>query len=112
MKFFYKETGMIQHKVDFHQLKWESPLPGVRHKYLIQNDVKLRLVEYTPDMPAHWCENGHYGYLLEGKMEIEYADEKIIYQPGEGLFIPDGEPHRHRAWVLTKKAVVFFVEKA
>jgi len=103
---------MIQHKVDFNQLKWESPLPGVRHKFLAQNHVKLRLVEYTPDMPLHWCQKGHYGYLLEGKMEVEYTFEKIIYQAGDGIFIPDGEQYQHRARVLTSKVLVFFMENA
>jgi len=102
---------VIQRKVAFHQLNWESPLPGIRHKFLIQDNLKLRLVEYTADMPLHWCEKGHFGYLLEGKMEVEYPNEKIIYQPGDGLFIPDGQAHRHQARVLTPKAVVFFVEK-
>ena len=103
---------MICYRVDFQLIPWSSPANGVREKVYRTGHRQLRLVEYSREMPSHWCEKGHYGYLLEGKMEIEYADEKIIYQPGEGLFIPDGEPHRHRARVLTKKAVVFFVEKA
>jgi quercetin dioxygenase-like cupin family protein len=102
---------VIQRKVDFNKLEWESPLPGIKQKFLIQNDLKLRLVEYTPDMPLHWCEKGHYGLLLEGKMEVEYVDEKIIYKSGDGFFIPDAEAHRHQARVLSEKALVFFVER-
>jgi hypothetical protein len=44
-------------------------------------------------------------------MEIEYENAKIIYKPGEGIFIPDGPDHKHRGRVLSEKALVFFVEK-
>jgi quercetin dioxygenase-like cupin family protein len=44
-------------------------------------------------------------------MEIEYETAKIIYNPGDGIFIPDGPEHKHRARVLSGKAVVFFLEK-
>lgn len=70
--------------------------------------IKLNL---TYDVPPHWCEKGHYGYLIEGQMEIEYENEKIIYNPGDGIFIPDGPKHKHKGKVLSKKALVFFMEK-
>jgi quercetin dioxygenase-like cupin family protein len=44
-------------------------------------------------------------------MEIEYENEKIIYNPGDGIFIPDGSEHKHKGKVLSKKALVFFIEK-
>ena len=61
-------------------------------------------------MPLHWCEKGHYGYILEGKFEIEYKNEKVVYQAGDGVFIPDGEKHRHKAKVLSEFVKVIFVE--
>jgi quercetin dioxygenase-like cupin family protein len=100
----------IQYKADFDQLAWESPMAGVRHKQIDQNQVRLRLVEYAREMPAHWCEKGHYGYLLEGQMEIAYENAKITYKPGDGIFIPDGPEHKHQGRVLSDKALVFFVE--
>jgi quercetin dioxygenase-like cupin family protein len=100
-----------RHKADFSQLEWESPLEGVRHKYIEQNNVRMRLVEYSKEMPLHWCEKGHYGYVIEGQMEIEYENERIIYKAGDGIFIPDGSDHRHRGKALTDKVLVFFVEK-
>jgi hypothetical protein len=62
-------------------------------------------------MPPHWCEKGHYGYLIEGQMEIEYENEKIIYNPGDGIFIPDGPEHKHKGEVLLKKPWVFSWKK-
>lgn len=101
----------IQYKADFAKLEWESPIEGVRHKYIDQNNLRMRLVEYSNEMPLHWCEKGHYGYLLEGQMEIEFKDSKIIYKPGDGIFIPDGPDHKHCGRVLSEKVLVFFIEK-
>ncbi len=102
----------IQYKADFDKLKWELPIEGVRHKYIDQNNLRIRLVEYSNEMPPHWCEKGHYGYLIEGQMEIEYEREKIIYKPGDGIFIPEGPDHRHRGKSLTERVLIFFIEKA
>ncbi len=101
----------LQYKADFNKLDWESPIEGVRHKYIDQNGLRIRLVEYSKEMPMHWCEKGHYGYVIEGQMEIEFENAKISYQPGDGIFIPDGPEHRHRGKGLTEKVLVFFVEK-
>jgi quercetin dioxygenase-like cupin family protein len=101
----------VQYKADFDKLEWESPIEGLRHKYIEQNNFRIRLVEYSKEMPPHWCKKGHYGYLIEGKLEIEYENGKIVYKPGDGVFIPDGPDHKHRGKVLTKKVLVFFIEK-
>ena len=101
----------LQYKVDFSNLEWESPLEGVKHKYIDQDHLRLRLVEYSKTMPPHWCEKGHYGYLIEGQMEIEYEGAKIIYNQGDGIFIPDGSEHRHRGKVLSETALIFFIER-
>ena len=102
---------MSQHKVEFGQIEWESPMQGVRHKYLDQDHNRMRLVEYFREMPPHWCEKAHYGYVFEGRLEIEYHAGKVVYEPGDGIFIPEGPDHRHRATVLTDKVLVFFVQK-
>jgi quercetin dioxygenase-like cupin family protein len=101
----------VQYKVEFDNLEWESPIQGVRHKYVDQNNVRLRLVEYSKEMPLHLCEKGHYGYLIDGQLEIEYENGKIVYKSGDGIFIPDGSDHRHRGKALTEKVLVFFIEK-
>ena len=101
----------IQYKVDFDKLEWESPIEGVRHKYIDQNNLRLRLIEYSKEMAPHWCEKGHYGHLIHGQMEIEYENSKIIYKPSDGIFIPDSPDHKHRGRVLSEKVLVFFIEK-
>ena len=101
---------MLQYKIKFDDIEWESPVEGVRYKKYIHENKQVRLVEYSKEMPPHWCEKGHYGMILEGEMEIEYQNEKIIYGKGDGVFIPDGTEHKHRGRVLTEFVKVIFVE--
>ena len=102
----------LRYKAEFEKLPWECPLEGVRHKSVERDGIRLRLVEYSKEMPPHWCEKGHFGYVIEGRLEIEYEKGKVIYVPGDGIYIPNGPAHRHRGRVLSEKATVFFVETA
>jgi quercetin dioxygenase-like cupin family protein len=101
----------ILYKAEFDKLEWASPIKGIRHTYIDQNNLRIRLFEYSKEMPLHWCEKGRYGYLIEGQMEIEYEKGKIVYKTGDRIFIPDGFDHKHRGKALTEKVVVFFMEK-
>jgi quercetin dioxygenase-like cupin family protein len=101
----------VQYIAEFDKLEWESPIQGLRHKYVDQNNLRIRLVEYSKEMPLHWCEKGHYGYLIDGQLEIEYEKEKVVYKSGDGIFIPEGSDHKHRGKALTEKVLVFFLEK-
>ncbi len=103
---------MKSHKVDFDALAWESPMPGVRHKVQIVGDQKLRLVEYSADMEPHWCSVGHFGHIISGRFEITFESGTEIFEPGDGVVIPDGEAHRHMAKALTDTVQALFVEQA
>ena len=103
---------MSSRKVNFEALEWESPLPGVRHKVIIADGQKLRLVEYSKDMEPHWCSVGHFGQILSGEFEITFDDGTEVFGPGAGVAIPDGEAHRHMARCLTDTVTALFVEKA
>lgn len=101
---------MLQYKINFNNIEWESPIEGVKCKKYNYNNKQMRLIEYTKKMPLHWCEKGHYGMILEGEIEIEYPNEKIIYRKGDGVFIPDGAEHKHRGRVVTESVKVIFIE--
>lgn len=101
---------MICYKVDFQSIPWSSPANGVRQKVYRSGDRQLRLVEYSRDMPPHWCEKGHYGYVLNGRMEIRFENEVHTFSSGDGVFLPSGSEHKHMAKILTDTATVFFVE--
>ena len=101
---------MLKYKVDFNNVDWETQIEGVKSKAYKHGNKQLRLVEYTKDMPPHWCEKGHYGLILEGELEIEFKEETIIYKKGDGVFIPGGAEHKHRGRALTDIVKVIFVE--
>ena len=101
---------MVDYRIDFESLPWEPIMEGGRQKVMAHSGKKMRLVEYTGAMQPHWCTKGHYGYVLKGRLEIEFGDRTHIFAKGDGLFIPDGEEHRHRARVLTDVVRVIFVE--
>lgn len=100
----------MQYKVAFESLPWDSPIAGLRQKVHQIGTRQLRLVEYSKNLPPHWCEKGHIGYLLEGEMEIRFEQEVQRYRPGDGIVIPDGPEHKHSGTVLTDTATVVFVE--
>ena len=101
---------MSQYKVNFESVPWETPMDGLRFKAYKHGDRQLRLVEYTPDMPPHWCEKGHIGYVLDGRFEIEFEKETVVFDPGDGIFIPPGADHKHKGRVLADVVRVVFVE--
>jgi len=84
----------------------------MRQKIHRIGDRRLRLVEYAKGLAPHWCDKGHIGYVLEGEMEIRFDHEVQLYAPGDGIFIPNGEAHRHMATILTDTVTVIFVEDA
>ena len=98
------------YRIVFDCLDWISPIPGMRHKVFEEGKRRIRLVEYTQSMEPHWCSKGHFGYILEGRFEIEFEDGTEVFEAGDGVFIPDGEKHRHRARVLSPSVRVIFME--
>ena len=101
---------MSPHKVNFNDLDWETPMPGVRHKVMVAGGQKLRLVEYSADMEPHWCSVGHFGHIVSGRFEIRFDNGTEIFEEGDGVVIPDGEDHRHMARALTDTVTALFVE--
>lgn len=102
----------MQYRVDFDQVPWQEPMPGVRHKFVVHGDKKLRLVEYFKEMEPHWCNRGHIGMILDGRFEIKYDTTTEVYGPGDGVMIPSGDEHRHMAVSLTDVVRAVFVEEA
>jgi mannose-6-phosphate isomerase-like protein (cupin superfamily) len=101
----------MNYKIDFESLPWEIPIKGLRHRAIEQDGKLLRLIEFTRDMEPHWCEKGHWGYIIEGRMEISFENEKHIYNSGDGVFIPPGSAHRHSGKILTDIVKAVFVEE-
>ena len=61
--------------------------------------IRVRIVEYSANYLAdHWCTKGHILFVLEGELETELADGRIVVlKPGMSYQVADNaEPHRSR----------------
>jgi len=102
---------MKQHRVDFGSIPWEQPAAGVRFRAYEQDGRRLRLAEFSKDfVEPDWCTKGHIGYVLEGVMEVDFRGNAVTFRAGDGVFIPPGSAHGHKARVLTDFVKVILVE--
>ncbi len=98
-------------RIDFDALQWQSPLPGARFKAYRQGSRQLRLVEFSSEfVEPDWCEKGHVGLVLEGRLEIDFRGRVISYPEGAGIFIPAGAKNAHKARPLTPVVRLVLVE--
>ncbi len=103
---------MNNYKVLFNDIPWETPIPGARFKADEQNGKRLRLVEFTEELvEPYWCEKGHIGYVLTGEMEINFNGEIVSYVAGDGIVIPAGENHKHKAKVHSGTVQLVLIEE-
>lgn len=89
----------------FHTMRWDD-IPKEEHKgdtgtayWQVQkvNDIRVRMVEYSPGYKAdHWCSKGHILFCMEGEMNTELEDGRIMkLTKGMCYFVGDNnEPHR------------------
>jgi quercetin dioxygenase-like cupin family protein len=104
---------MKTYRVGFESLDWETQLPASRFKAFHHGETTLRVVEYAKGFVApEWCTDGHVGYVLEGEMDIDFDGNVVRFAAGDGLFIPEGEVHRHKPTVVTDVVRVVLVEHA
>ena len=100
----------MDYLVRFAQIPWKPTMTGVRCKIHKQETRQVRLVEYSKHMEPHWCEKGHFGYILDGEFEIQFPSGGHRFLAGDGVFIPAGHDHRHMAKVLSDRVLAVFVE--
>lgn len=60
-------------------------------------DIRVRMVEYSAGYKAdHWCSKGHVIYCIEGEMDTELEDGRVMkLRAGMCYFVGDNsEAHR------------------
>ena len=104
---------MNEYLIDFEDIAWESPAPGVRYKAYMRGGHKVRLVEFSEGFSeANWCTNGHIGYVLEGRFSIDFNGTVIPVKAGDGIFIPEGAENKHKAQSIKgEKALLILFEE-
>jgi quercetin dioxygenase-like cupin family protein len=108
----YDDMEKTNYRVDWQNLDWQTPMEHVQSKSVQQHGQQLRLVEYAKNLAPHWCCKGHTGMILEGEMLVEFSQEKVVFKKGDGVLIPGGEKHKHKAVILTDVVKAVFVEEA
>ena len=102
---------MNAHKIDFRNLPWVQPAPGVRAKIYRAGTTQVRLVEFSKEfVEPDWCQRGHIGYVLDGRIEVSFSGKMEAFEAGDGVFIPPGEKHQHKTHVLTDTATLVLIE--
>jgi len=69
----------------------------VTSRTLEVGNLRLRMVEYSPDYQAdHWCSRGHVLLVLEGQLSTQLQDGRsFTLGPGMSYQVADSaEPHR------------------
>ena len=99
------------HRVDLESMPWQAPAPGIRFKAYEHNGQRLRLAEFTKEfVEADWCTKGHVGYVLEGVIEVDFHKRQEVFVAGDGLFIPPGTEHGHKAHAVTNSVTLILVD--
>jgi quercetin dioxygenase-like cupin family protein len=98
--------------IKFRELEWTSPMPGLRKKEIVIGNKKLRLVEFSDNfVEPDWCCKGHIGYIIEGRLTLDFDGRIVQYEKGDGVFIPESSAAKHKCHVNKgEKALVFLVE--
>jgi hypothetical protein len=68
-------------------------------------------VEHGPEyIEEDWCTRAHVGYLISGKLHIEFRErEDELFSTGDGIQIGGGESHAYRGHVRSERPVLMFL---
>lgn len=104
---------MKEFLIEFKKLEWETAYRGQRQKTYSKGTDQLRLVELTDEYhEEEWCEKEHIGYVLEGRIIIDFDEESITFNQGDGIFITGGKKNRHKGKIAKDEQVlILFFEK-
>lgn len=93
------------YRIPFTEMPGDFPAPFVTAKAAIAGSHKLRLVEFQHGFEEpDWCRQGHTGYVIEGRLQVTFPGGTVVLEAGDGLHIPVGDAHRHKAAPLTARA--------
>ena len=98
-------------RICLEDISWTEPASNVRYKAALFGNRKVRLVEFaTGFAEAEWCCAGHIGYVLSGRLEVEFSDSTEVFEAGDIVAI--GKDDKHRARVVEGPVRLFLVEEA
>ena len=71
------------------------------------------MVEFSDKLVENdWCKNGHIGYVLEGKVKVNFFNDTFVeFKKRDYISIPEGEKDKHKAEIKKgeKVLILFFI---
>lgn len=77
--------------VPLENMPWSEDAPGIRAREAELDGARWAIVEYEAGARREeWCEDGHRGYVISGRIEYEFDDERrsLTASEGEAFFLP------------------------
>ena len=91
---------MKDYKKSFKNISWQYPAEGVMQKLIKTDSQQIRLVRFDDTFfEIDWCEKEHIGYVIKGKMTIDFIGQLITYSEGDLLMISNGKENKHKAHI-------------
>jgi hypothetical protein len=94
----------------FQTLDWSS-IPKEEHKgetgmaywqTQMVNNIRVRRVEYSPGYKAdHWCSKGHILFCMDGMMNTELEDGRIMQLSKDMCYFVGDNNEAHRSFTET-----------
>jgi quercetin dioxygenase-like cupin family protein len=96
-------------RINFENLPFLVPTEGVRCQTVLLGGRQIRLIDFAPGFcEKEWCSKAHIGYILAGRLEVEFDNAAEVFALGDGLVIEAGDLHRAR--VIAGPVRIFLVE--
>ena len=71
--------------VRFSEMAWTDDAPGIRARETDVEGRRWAIVEYGQGTSREeWCEEGHRGYVISGRIEYEFDDGRAPLRASEG----------------------------
>jgi len=105
---------MTKYRVAFDEMPWQDAAPFVRVKKVSVGSRVMRLVEFRRGfVEEEWCAKEHAGYVIDGRMTVEFTGGVTLeLREGDGLDMPAGPEHVHKATPLTESVLLILFEPA
>ena len=95
-----KSAYRHKYKIEFDKISWENIGEAVRQKVIVRKDDQLRMLEFNDKFEEiNWCTAAHKGFVIEGEMKIDFSGNIIAFKKGDGIYIEQGEEHKHKALI-------------
>jgi hypothetical protein len=93
---------------------WRDDAPGIRARECFDIDGKrFAIVEYAPGAARDdWCEHGHYGYVVSGRIRYLFEDGSPPLEAGagEGFFLSTTPSHQGANAAAEGPTTLFLVD--